>query len=164
MIFIYVNYVDTGNVVIDELNKKSKAIELVRLNKLVSQLPEIQEDLEIFKEETKTLRFRASQLSDGLRGVKRELLTQLSKCNTAECKNIKSQYEIGRLDSNGIDYNQVRFIEKTFKKNILWMSFFFILKFILETYHDMTHHLYNFNFSSSFFFFFMLLCTSSINS
>lgn len=62
------------------------------------------------KEETKNLRIRASQLSDGLRGVKRELLTQLSKCNTKDCKAVKEKYDIGRLDTNGIDYNQVIFL------------------------------------------------------
>uniref|UniRef100_A0A336M8P2 CSON006738 protein n=1 Tax=Culicoides sonorensis TaxID=179676 RepID=A0A336M8P2_CULSO len=98
---------DTGNVVIDKLEKESKAIELVRLNDLVKSLSSIQNDLEIMKEETKNLRIRASQLSDGLRGVKRELLTQLSKCNTKDCKAIKEKYDIGRLDTNGIDYNQL---------------------------------------------------------
>lgn len=98
---------DTGNVVIDKLANESKAIELVRLNNLVKSLGSIQNDLEIMKDETKNLRIRASQLSDGLRGVKRELLTQLSKCNTKDCKAIKEKYDIGRLDTNGIDYNQV---------------------------------------------------------
>ncbi|XP_063700533.1 prominin-like protein isoform X2 [Culicoides brevitarsis] len=98
---------DTGNVVIEKLANESKAIELVRLNNLVKNLNNIQNDLEIMKDETKNLRIRASQLSDGLRGVKRELLTQLSKCNTKDCKAVKEKYDIGRLDTNGIDYNQL---------------------------------------------------------
>lgn len=112
--------------VLDKLETESKAIELVNLNKFVQSLPDIQADLQEMKEETKQLRFKASQLSDGLRGVKRELLTQLSRCNTPECKDIQAKYRIGQLDTNGIDYNQVctmttvavvRFKKKKQKKN-----------------------------------------------
>lgn len=80
---------------------------MVNLNRFVKSLPEIKSDLEEMREETKQLRISASQLSDGLRGVKRELLTQLSRCNTPECKDIQAKYKIGQLDANGIDYNQV---------------------------------------------------------
>lgn len=43
----------------------------------------------------------------GLRGVKRELLSSLTKCGTQECINVMEDYKIGRLDTNGIDYNSV---------------------------------------------------------
>lgn len=43
----------------------------------------------------------------GLRGVKRELLRSLTQCGTAQCKDVLSQYEIGKLDLNDVDYNQV---------------------------------------------------------
>lgn len=99
---------ETGTVVLDRLESESNAIELVNLNRFVQSLPEIKSDLQEMQEATKQLRINASQLSDGLRGVKRELLTQLSRCNTQECKNIQEKYKIGQLDTNGIDYNQVR--------------------------------------------------------
>lgn len=103
---------ETGTVVIDKLDTESRAIELVNLNRFVQSLPEIKSDLQEMREETKQLRIMASQLSDGLRGVKRELLTQLSRCNTPECKDIQARYKIGQLDSNGIDYNQVRWNDR----------------------------------------------------
>lgn len=43
----------------------------------------------------------------GLRGVKRELLLSLTKCKSKSCKEILDKYEIGKLDMNGIDYDQV---------------------------------------------------------
>lgn len=56
---------------------------------------------------TNELRVYASQLSDGLRGVKRDLLVMLTKCQTQECKDVLQNYEIGKLDTNGFDYNQL---------------------------------------------------------
>lgn len=47
----------------------------------------------------------------GLRGVKRELLQSLTKCGTKQCRDVLVDFEIGKLDINGIDYNQVK---KTF--------------------------------------------------
>lgn len=43
----------------------------------------------------------------GLRGVKRELLNALQKCNTNECKQVQKDYEIGRLDESDIHYDKV---------------------------------------------------------
>jgi hypothetical protein len=43
----------------------------------------------------------------GLRGVKRELLNALQKCNTNECKQVQKDYEIGRLDESNIHYDKV---------------------------------------------------------
>lgn len=44
----------------------------------------------------------------GLRGVKRELLLSLTKCQKKVCRDVLEEYEIGTLDVNGIDYDQVR--------------------------------------------------------
>lgn len=103
--------------VLNKLDEKSKAIQLVNLNKFVKSLPEIKGDLQEMRDETKQLRISASRLSDGLRGVKRELLTQLSKCDTADCKKIQDKYKIGQLDANGIDYNQVKYFFRIFPQN-----------------------------------------------
>lgn len=46
----------------------------------------------------------------GLRGVKRELLQSLTKCKSKSCKEILEKYEIGKLDMNGIDYDQVNWL------------------------------------------------------
>lgn len=43
----------------------------------------------------------------GLRGVKRDLLVMLTKCNDQACQDVLSKYEIGKLDANGIHYDQV---------------------------------------------------------
>lgn len=46
----------------------------------------------------------------GLRGVKRELLLALTKCQRVKaCQDVLEEYEIGKLDVNGIDYDQVTF-------------------------------------------------------
>lgn len=45
----------------------------------------------------------------GLRGVKRELLLALTKCQRVKaCQEVLEEYEIGKLDVNGIDYDQVK--------------------------------------------------------
>lgn len=50
--------------------------------------------------------FRCRQT--GLRGVKRELLLALTKCQRVKaCQEVLEEYEIGKLDVNGIDYDQV---------------------------------------------------------
>lgn len=43
----------------------------------------------------------------GLRGVKRELLQMLTKCSVKSCQDVLNNYEIGKLDANGIHYDQV---------------------------------------------------------
>lgn len=44
----------------------------------------------------------------GLRGVKRELLVALTKCQRVKaCQEVLEEHEIGKLDVNGIDYDQV---------------------------------------------------------
>lgn len=46
----------------------------------------------------------------GLRGVKRELLLALTKCQRVKaCQEVLEEYEIGKLDVAGIDYDQVIF-------------------------------------------------------
>lgn len=44
----------------------------------------------------------------GLRGVKRELLLALTKCQRVKaCQDVLKEYEIEKLDVNGIDYDRV---------------------------------------------------------
>lgn len=45
----------------------------------------------------------------GLRNVKKNLLENLRNCETRECKEVEKEYEIGRLDQNDIEYDQVNF-------------------------------------------------------
>lgn len=91
----------------DKLKEESKAMYLTQLATFVDLLPEIRGDLIRMKDITNGLRSNASQLSDGLRSVKRELLQSLSKCQLDMCKKVLKEYEIGKLDVNGIDYDQV---------------------------------------------------------
>ncbi|XP_055382529.1 prominin-like protein isoform X2 [Condylostylus longicornis] len=98
---------NTSDVVINELEETSRAVSLTHLTAFVKTFPEIQSNLERMKTITNELRVNASQLSDGLRGVKRELLQSLNKCNVKDCKDVMRNYQIGKLDANGIDYNQL---------------------------------------------------------
>lgn len=52
--------------------------------------------------------------------MKRELLKSLQICKTSECKQVQKDYEIGRLDENGIDYDQV--IEMIYKHTAVEMN------------------------------------------
>lgn len=92
---------------IDRLAEKSQAVSLTQLAAFVDALPHIKANLTRMRDITKNLRVNASQLSDGLRGVKRKLLETLQRCPSASCKEIMSNYLSGKLDINGIDYNQV---------------------------------------------------------
>lgn len=99
---------ETADFVIDRLAEKSQAVSLTQLAAFVDALPRIKTDLARMQEITKELRVNASQLSDGLRGVKKVLLDTLTRCPSQSCKDILSNYLSGKLDINGIDYNQVR--------------------------------------------------------
>lgn len=103
----YVSRVDAADVVTTKLKEESKAVYLTQLATFVELLPHIKGDLNRMKDITNGLRANASQLSDGLRSVKRELLQSLSKCQMDMCKKVLKEYEIGKLDVNGIDYDQV---------------------------------------------------------
>lgn len=70
---------------------------------------------------TAELRLHASQLNDGLRGVKRELLVSLTECKADECREVLDKYQIGKLDANEIDYNKV----------IIFLSLFYFYSLIL---------------------------------
>lgn len=107
----------TSDYVIDKFNDASQSISFDRLNKFVQTLPNVQNNLERMKRETNVLRANASQLNDGLRGVKRRLLVKLTKCNAQECQDVLEKYEIGKLDVNGIDYNKV-----SIRSSILFIS------------------------------------------
>ncbi|XP_055619543.1 prominin-like protein isoform X3 [Toxorhynchites rutilus septentrionalis] len=99
---------DASDIIIQRLEEESKAEKLNTLNDFVEQLPLIKENLDRMSNLTRELRVNASQLNDGLRGVKRELLASLTKCGTQECLNVMEDYKIGRLDTNGIDYNAIQ--------------------------------------------------------
>lgn len=98
---------EASDIIIQRLEEESKAEKLNTLNDFVEQLPAIKHNLDRMTLLTRELRVNASQLNDGLRGVKRELLASLTKCGTQECINVMEDYKIGRLDTNGIDYNQL---------------------------------------------------------
>lgn len=98
---------DTSEIVIKRFENESRVISLVELNVFVNSLPKVKEDLARMAFLTKDLRVKASQLNDGLRGVKRELLVSLTKCVARECSEFLEKYQIGKLDVNGIDYNQL---------------------------------------------------------
>lgn len=53
----------------------------------------------------------------GLRSVKRELLVSLNKCKKDICKQVLKEYEIGKLDINGIDYDQVFIVINSFQEH-----------------------------------------------
>ncbi|XP_058457209.1 prominin-like protein isoform X3 [Malaya genurostris] len=99
---------EASDIIIHRLEEESKAEKLTTLNEFIEQLPTIKQDLDRMTLLTKELRVNASQLNDGLRGVKRELLASLTKCNTKDCVDIMEKYKIGRLDTNGIDYNSIQ--------------------------------------------------------
>lgn len=98
---------NTSGSLIKKLEETSKAVSLNHLMDFLDNLPEINVKLHRMKNITNELRVYASQLSDGLRGVKRDLLVMLTKCQTQECKDVLQNYEIGKLDTNGFDYNQL---------------------------------------------------------
>lgn len=121
---------EASDIIIQRLEEESQAEKLNTLNDFVEQLPAIKNNLDRMTLLTRELRVNASQLNDGragfllrfcssdcnalcfrfltgLRGVKRELLASLTKCGTQECINVMEDYKIGRLDTNGIDYNSV---------------------------------------------------------
>lgn len=78
-----------------------------KLKTFVDILPSISLDLDRMTHLTAELRLHASQLNDGLRGVKRELLISLTECKADECREVLDKYQIGKLDANEIDYNKV---------------------------------------------------------
>ncbi|XP_055844370.1 prominin-like protein isoform X1 [Episyrphus balteatus] len=98
---------NTSGSLIRKLEETSKAVSLNHLMDFLDNLPDINVKLHRMKNITNELRVYASQLSDGLRGVKRDLLVMLTKCQTQECKDVLQNYEIGKLDTNGFDYNQL---------------------------------------------------------
>lgn len=98
---------DASDNIIRRLEEESKAEKLTALYEFVEKLPGIRKSLEQMKQLTSDLRITASQLNDGLRGVKRELLTSLNKCGTQDCIKVMEDYKIGRLNVNGIDYNSL---------------------------------------------------------
>ncbi|XP_073839365.1 prominin-like isoform X3 [Musca autumnalis] len=97
----------TSDYIITNLEEKSKAISVSRLTAFLEKLPSLKNKLQQMKTITNDLRVYASQLSDGLRGVKRDLLVMLNKCSDQSCKDVLNRYEIGKLDANGIHYDQL---------------------------------------------------------
>lgn len=70
----------------------------------------------------------------GLRGVKRELLQSLTKCGQTHppCRDVLDQQQIGKLDINGIDYNQVIITHDTLQSKFCFKidKFPFMLKML----------------------------------
>lgn len=106
---VYLEYLvrDATEQVVTELEKHFSADSLKFLYEFADKLPKIRDSLVRMKGITNELRVNASQLSDGLRGVKRELLVKLTNCGEDVCRDILKKYKIGTLDANGIDYNQL---------------------------------------------------------
>ncbi|XP_059216960.1 prominin-like protein isoform X4 [Stomoxys calcitrans] len=104
----------TSDFIISNLEQKSKAVSVSRLMEFLKKLPSLKEKLQQMKSITNDLRVYASQLSDGLRGVKRDLLVMLNKCSDQSCKDVLNRYEIGKLDANGIHYDQM--VDRYFPK------------------------------------------------
>ncbi|XP_069967418.1 prominin-like protein isoform X3 [Bactrocera oleae] len=98
---------ETSSFIIKELEQKSMAVSLIYLTDFLEKLPELRLKLQKMKSITNDLRVYASQLSNGLRGVKRDLLVMLTKCNNKACQDVLNKYEIGKLDANGIHYDQL---------------------------------------------------------
>uniref|UniRef100_A0A1B0D4C1 Prominin n=1 Tax=Phlebotomus papatasi TaxID=29031 RepID=A0A1B0D4C1_PHLPP len=115
---------ETATVTMTRLDEASNATSLTQLNNFVQTLPQVKENLERLKVLTSDLQTNASQLNDGLRGVKRELLNSLSGCDAAPCRDVMSQYEIGKLDLNGIDYNQLLTVEFVYLSSEFFILFF----------------------------------------
>lgn len=51
--------------------------------------------------------------------MKRDLLVMLTKCNNKACQDVLNKYEIGKLDANGIHYDQVSDMNNIFCINML---------------------------------------------
>ncbi|XP_046807592.1 prominin-like protein isoform X2 [Lucilia cuprina] len=98
---------ETSDFIITQLEQKSMAVSVGYLTDFLKKLPDLQRKLQKMKLITNDLRVYASQLSDGLRGVKRDLLVMLNKCSDQSCKEVLNRYEIGKLDANGIHYDQL---------------------------------------------------------
>lgn len=98
---------DTTDYVINKLKEQSKADSLYQLAEFADSLPHVEKDLRRIKAITNGLRNNATQLSDGLRRVKGELLVALNSCNSKACQNILKEYDISTLDNNDIDYDKV---------------------------------------------------------
>ncbi|XP_036337635.1 prominin-like protein isoform X4 [Rhagoletis pomonella] len=105
---------ETSSFIIKELEQKSMAVSLIYLTDFLEKLPQLRLKLQKMKNITNELRVNASQLSDGLRGVKRDLLIMLTKCNNKACQDVLNKYEIGKLDANGIHYDQM--VDRYFPK------------------------------------------------
>lgn len=81
---------------------------------------------------------RVCRCQTGLRGVKRELLLALTKCQRVKaCQEVLDEYDIGKLDVNGIDYDQVLLLlsetkkKKQTNKNRLLTNFSTTINFLL---------------------------------
>ncbi|XP_037826226.1 prominin-like protein isoform X4 [Lucilia sericata] len=105
---------ETSDFIITQLEQKSMAVSVGYLTDFLKKLPDLQRKLQKMKLITNDLRVYASQLSDGLRGVKRDLLVMLNKCSDQSCKEVLNRYEIGKLDANGIHYDQM--VDRYFPK------------------------------------------------
>ncbi|KAH8345769.1 hypothetical protein KR067_003526 [Drosophila pandora] len=79
-----------------------------RLGKGFKNLPRIQSLLDDFKKDLPKARRLATQLRDGLRGVKRELMVHLiSECKNSQCQDFYRQNEIRILDLGCLHYDSL---------------------------------------------------------
>ncbi|KAL9902269.1 prominin-like protein [Glossina fuscipes] len=113
---------ETSQFIITQLEKKSMAISVGYLTDFLRKLPNLKDKLLKMRAITKDLRVYASQLSDGLRGVKRDLLVMLTKCSVKSCQDVLNNYEIGKLDANGIHYDQLPDVTEIIKNLDLLIS------------------------------------------
>lgn len=58
-------FIDTSEIVFDELKNYSKAVSVTQITNIVESLPHIKDNLQILKKSTNELRVNASQLNDG---------------------------------------------------------------------------------------------------
>ncbi|XP_077293915.1 prominin-1-A-like [Arctopsyche grandis] len=105
-----------GAKVSDQLTEFSKAVSVTTLNTMVKDLGKVKENLTNMRRVTNDLRTNASQLNDGLRRVKRELLHTLTTCEQKQCREILDKYKIGELDTSGIDFSQLPDVSELLSK------------------------------------------------
>lgn len=119
---------ETADVVIDQLEEKSKAVSLTQLAAFAEALPNIRRDMIRMQNITKLLQSSAAELDlskslilfcklffltcmffTDLRVVKVNLQDTLNECKVSACTDFIAQSDINNLNINGIDYNKVSY-------------------------------------------------------
>ncbi|XP_071052205.1 prominin-like protein isoform X2 [Onthophagus taurus] len=95
----------SSSIVYDQLAKYSNAVAMTQVSSIVEGLKDIQSNLTEMKTITFFLRNHASQLSDALRKVKRDLIHALTQCyQSNECSNLSEN--INKLEMD-VDFNSL---------------------------------------------------------